>query len=67
VAVTDRLTNYEVHAHRGQAARDEAGILPDFKGTAMHDQGKAYVGYEGCTHALGHAHHLRELQFIEKQ
>jgi len=67
VAATDRLTDYEVHANRGQAAMEEAGILPDFKGTLVHDQWKAYFGYEDCTHALCNAHHLRELQFIEKQ
>jgi transposase len=67
VAAPDRLTDSEVHAHRGQAAMDAAGILPDFQGTAMHDHGKAYFGYQDCTQALCNAHHLRELQCIEKQ
>jgi transposase len=67
VASTERLTAYEVHAQRGQAAMDEAGILPDFQGTVMHDHWKAYFGYQDCTHVLCNAHHLRELQFIDKQ
>jgi transposase len=67
VASTERLTAYEVHPHRGKAAMDEAGILLEFKGRAVHDHWKAYFGYEDCTHALCNAHHLRELQLIEKQ
>jgi transposase len=67
VAATDRLTDYEVHARRGQAAMDDAGILPDFQGTVVHDHWKAYFGYQDCRHALCNAHHLRELQFIDKQ
>jgi transposase len=67
VASTDRFTDYTVHAQRGKAAMDEAGVLPEFNGRAMHDHWKSYFGYEDCTHALCNAHHLRELQFIEKQ
>ena len=67
VASTDRFTDYTVHAQRGKAAMDEAGVLPEFKGRAMHDHWKSYFGYEDCMHALCNAHHLRELQFIEKQ
>jgi hypothetical protein len=29
------LTDYEVHAKRGQEAMDEAGILGEFRGTAV--------------------------------
>jgi transposase len=67
VAATAWLTDYTVHAQRGQTAMDDAGVLPDFKGRVMHDHWKPYFGYAECSHALCNAHHLRELQFIEKQ
>ena len=44
VTATDRLTAYEVHANRGKVAMDTAGILPDCKGTALHDHWQAYFG-----------------------
>jgi len=67
VAATEQLTDYTVHAQRGQAAMDDAGVLPDFNGRMMHDHWKPYFGYTECAHALCNAHHLRELQWIETQ
>jgi transposase len=67
VACTESLTSYEGHAKRGQEAREDAGILGAFRGTAVHDHWKPYLQYEKCDHALCNAHHLRELRFIDQQ
>ena len=42
---------------------DAFGILPRFKGVAVHDGWVPYKNYD-CTHALCNAHHLRELVFL---
>jgi transposase len=63
VACTDELTFYFMHGKRGQIAMDEMNILPEFKGTSIHDGLASYQGYD-CEHGLCNAHHLRELLFV---
>ncbi len=67
VASTPQLTHYAVAEKRGKEGMDEAGILPFFKGKAVHDHWKSYFKFEGCDHAACNVHHLRELQFILDQ
>ena len=63
-AGNERFTYLETHAKRGSAATDEIGILPEFRGTAIHDFWKTYYNYIRCKHALCNAHILRELNGI---
>ena len=62
-ASTPRLTCYAIHAKRGSMAMNEIGILPRFKGCAVHDDLAAYFLYE-LKHAVCNAHHLRTLLFL---
>jgi transposase len=65
VASTDKYTCYFSHPKRGSEAIDAMGILPEFKGVAVHDGWKPYNGYN-CDHALCNAHLQRELTGIEE-
>ena len=63
VASTQRLTFYHFHRSRGKIGMDDAGVLPNFRGRAVHDGWSSYQHY-GCLHALCNAHHLRELTAV---
>ena len=65
VVSTDKYTCYFAHPKRGSEAIDAMGILPEFKGVAVHDGWKPYNGYN-CDHALCNAHLQRELTGIEE-
>ena len=63
VACTKMLTYYAVHEKRGKIAMNEIGILPRFKGRAIHDDLPSYFHYL-IRHGLCNAHHLRSLEFL---
>jgi transposase len=62
-ASTPELTQYHVHAKRGQVGIAAGEILPHFAGRAIHDGWSPYAAY-GCAHGLCNAHHLRELTYL---
>ena len=66
VASTARLTHYGADARRGKAAIDEINILPQYRGTLVHDGWLSYTFYPKCKHALCGAHILRELIYFEE-
>jgi transposase len=65
VVSNDKYTCYLVHKKRGSEAMGDMGILPEFKGIAVHDGWKSYDNYD-CDHALCNAHLQRELIGIEE-
>jgi transposase len=60
-ASNEKWTLFFPHEKRGGEAMRDFGILSQFKGVAMHDHWKPYLGFD-CDHALCNAHHLRELE-----
>lgn len=60
---TQYRTWYYAHKRRGREAMDAAGILPVFRGRAIHDFWDAYLKYD-CDHGFCNAHLLRELIFL---
>ena len=66
VASTPGLTHYASDARRGKAAMDEIGVLPQYRGTCVHDGWLSYTFYPKCRHALCGAHLLRELVYFEE-
>ncbi len=60
---TPFLTWYYAHKRRGRKAMDAAGILPGYRGCAVHDFWESYLAYD-CGHAFCNGHLLRELIFL---
>jgi transposase len=65
VVSAKNLTYYAANSRRGSKANEDMGILPVYKGTAMHDAWSAYFKFN-CKHALCNAHHIRDLLFIHE-
>jgi transposase len=59
-ASTKMLTFLKIHRKRGNEGMEAGGVLPEFRGVAVHDFWKAYWLYQ-CAHGLCNAHMLREL------
>jgi transposase len=66
MASNPRLTHYASASGRGQTAMEEAGVLPSYRGTCVHDGWLAYSSFTRCRHALCGVHLLRELTFFEE-
>jgi transposase len=64
-ASTDTDVLLTVHAKRGVKGMDAAGVLPRFKGVAVHDAWAPYDTYTETMHALCNAHVLRELVYVQ--
>jgi transposase len=61
-ASSGKLVLVTVHAKRGKDGMKAAGVLPSFRGIAVHDAWKPYDSYDNVAgHALCNAHLLREL------
>ena len=63
---TPFLTYYAYPPKRGKIALDAINILPRFKGRVVHDDWPAYFQYD-FQQALGNAHHLRVLLFLQER
>ncbi len=66
VSSTPALTFYWVDPKRGKKAHDRMGVLPGFKGKAIHDRYEAYLQWTDCIHGFCDAHILRDLTAIEE-
>ncbi len=61
VAATPWLTAYHLHRSRGRVAVTEFDVLPQFRGTVVHDSLSLYDAYDQARHSLCGAHLVREL------
>jgi len=65
-ASNELYTYLTVEEKRGKIGMDSCGVLPFFKGIAVHDCWKSYWSYTFAEHAVCCAHLLRELTGISE-
>ena len=58
------ITLKKLHRKRGKKAMEENNIIPQYRGTIIHDCWASYFSYEQCDHGLCGSHLLRELAFV---
>jgi transposase len=63
-ARTGKYTLITCHPQRGRKGIDDAGVLGQFRGVAVHDAWAPYDTYTGVEHQLCCAHALRELAAV---
>lgn len=63
VHATGNLTLYCWHGKRGAEGIEAMGVLPGYRGRAMHDRWTSYDRYT-CTHSLCGAHLIRDALFV---
>jgi transposase len=63
-ASNDRFTYMTVNKKRGKDGMDANGVLPRFRGIAIHDFWPSYFKYDTVTHGMCVAHLLRELRGV---
>ena len=61
---TDKYTNLTINRKRGFEGIEDNGVLPNFKGIAIHDFWSAYYKFENARHGACDVHILRELNGV---
>ena len=64
VACTEFLTFLHADETRGLDAVERAGVLPGYRGIAIHDRLGMYFNYKDATHGVCGAHLLRNLASV---
>ena len=64
VACTGMLTLLHADMTRGLNAVERLGVLPNYKGTAIHDRLAMYFNYTGARHGVCGAHLIRNLTSV---
>ncbi len=65
-ACSDRWRYYTIQEHRGEEGMEIMGVLPNFKGIAVHDFWSPYKKFTDVVHAMCCQHLERELVYAEE-